>query len=784
MNKQQTPRSWTTLVAFCTLLATALVLASCGGGSTQGQMSRGATTYPISGKVAGLARDKVTLQNGVDTVDAIPKDASGNDIEFTIAALPSNAKYDIQVVAKPDGTDCKVINGVGTVHGQAVSNIVVQCFDVKSLVLVAGAKFTQASQNSTVDEATFSSIGPAAIDSLGNIFVIDKHSIRKITPTGIVTTFAGVPDLAGDVVGVGRLARFSSPQGIAVDERNWLVIADTGNSAIKMISPSGDVSVIAGGTDRNDADSAYVKVDLNNPKGLAYKYENGVGIVYIADTLNHVVRTLHLLPENGQYTTEILAGTEGVPGRETDAADRFNQPTSVAIDAAGHIIVADSFNRAIRKITSDGHVTVVAGSSTAEVTAVDGTGTAAAFQGPNGVTIDRNGMLYVTDPGCHRIRRIDQNATVRTIISTPLGCAPTDKPKEFTTPQYVAAQPDGTILVSEQGDQTLRRLTPSNLSKSGVDEIGSYAGVGNGFGFVDESRSKARFNVPQGITAGSDGTIYVADSGNSAIRMIGTDGLVTTLHSHASNTTDQLGSPAGIVVDGTGNIYVSDPVKHSIFKIDANEDMTLLTGKTESGRLSDGVLGEATFTRPKALAYADTSVLYVLDGNQNGPNSIRKIDLVLGRVTTLTINGISQFSGFALAPDRRIYVYRNGTATSLLYRLNPTAQMDTFDAELITPLTNPFDFRINALAFDDAVTAYVYGSNGIQLLNLGAGVVTTLNVVVTGSSVKNTIPGPLPALVAVRGGTVNGVPVDVTGLTVLNGRLIFSDNTSVYAVIP
>ncbi len=188
-----------------------------------------------------------------------------------------------------------------------------------------------------------------AVDGAGNVFVADtwNHTIRKITPTGVVTTLAGTAGSSGSADGTGATARFNEPFGVAVDGAGNVFVADTWNHTIRKITPTGVVTTLAGtaGFVEGSADGTGAAARFNEPYGVAV---DGAGNVFVADTDNNTIRKI---TPSGVVTT--LAGTAGSSGSTdgTGAAARFYWPEGVAVDGAGNVFVADAVNYTIRKIT-------------------------------------------------------------------------------------------------------------------------------------------------------------------------------------------------------------------------------------------------------------------------------------------------------------------------------------------------------------------------------------------------------------------------------------------------
>jgi serine/threonine protein kinase/sugar lactone lactonase YvrE len=205
-------------------------------------------------------------------------------------------------------------------------------------------------------EARFSWPSALAADSAGNIWVADRYAIRKVTPAGQVTTLAGSPGHAGSIDGTGADARFSdNEKGIAVDGGGNIYVADTLNHMIRKITPTGAVTRVAGSNHQGSADGSGTNASFAGPCGLAMDAQR---VLYVADAFNHTIRKI---TPAGVVST--LAGTAGTAGSTDGPCSRalFNQPRGIAVDSAGNIIVADAGNRSIRKITPAGVVSTLAG---------------------------------------------------------------------------------------------------------------------------------------------------------------------------------------------------------------------------------------------------------------------------------------------------------------------------------------------------------------------------------------------------------------------------------------
>ncbi|HXA48543.1 MAG TPA: NHL repeat-containing protein, partial [Burkholderiaceae bacterium] len=307
-------------------------------------------------------------------------------------------------------------------------------------------------------------------DSAGNVYVVDSGNnlIRKITPTGVVTTIAGLGSVSGYADATGSAAGFNAPDGIGTDSQGNIYVADIVNSTIRKITPAGVVSTFAGKAGvRGSADGTGSAASFNNPTGVATDVS---GNVYVADATNSTVRKI---TPAGVVTT--LAGTAGVPGIAdgTGPAAQFGSLSGVVTDAAGNVFVADQ--QTIRKITPGGVVTTLAGQQTPGISgSADGVGAAARFGGITGIATDAAGNIYVTDTQNHTIRKVTQAGVVTTLAGTAgaYGTADGTGPAAtFTYPEGITVDGKGNLYVfdsdgiSAAGDSgnRIRKITPAGV---------------------------------------------------------------------------------------------------------------------------------------------------------------------------------------------------------------------------------------------------------------------------------------------------------------------------------
>lgn len=319
---------------------------------------------------------------------------------------------------------------------------------------------------------------------------------------------AGSAGQTGGVDGVGGAARFSYPSGVAVDASGNVYVADTANSTIRKTTSLGVVSTLAGVAGQiGSVDGAGSVARFFSPRDVAVDVS---GNVYVADTANSTIRKMTSL---GVVTT--LAGSVGQAGSVdgTGSAARFSGPSGVAVDALGNVYVADSANSTIRKITSLGVVTTLAGSA-GQIGSTDGTGGAARFSAPYRLAVDAFGDVYVADFGNSTIRRLASSGVVTTLAGSAgkTGSADgTGSTARFSYPSGVAVDAMGNVYVADNANSTIRRLASSGV-------VTTLAGSAGQTGAVDGAASAARFSSPSAVAVDTSGNVYVADTANSTIR--------------------------------------------------------------------------------------------------------------------------------------------------------------------------------------------------------------------------------------------------------------------------
>ena len=374
-----------------------------------------------------------------------------NIVKFngTTGTVSAASATSLTVSVPEDAGTGKVTVQVGNQIVTSVDDFVYITNDKNTVLTVAG-NGTLGFADGNIADARFYQPTGVAVDAAGNIYVADSqnHRIRKITPGGVVSTLAG-SGTAGSGEGDGTAAQFNSPRAVAVDATGNVYVADGINNKIRKITPAGTVSTLAGSGASGFADGDGINAKFYFPKGIAL---DASGNIYVADDINHRIRKV---TPTGTVTT-IAGSTSGSDDGDGINA-KFHGPRGVALDAAGNIYVADAGNHRIRMITPSGTVSTIAG-STLGVT--EGIGTAAKFNTPSGITVDGSGNIYVADDENERIRKITTNGTVSTLAGGFLqgftdgvgGNA------QFRSPTGLAIDASGNIYVADRHNHSVRKI--------------------------------------------------------------------------------------------------------------------------------------------------------------------------------------------------------------------------------------------------------------------------------------------------------------------------------------
>jgi len=452
-----------------------------------------------------------------------------------------------------------------------------------NIATLAGST-TQGFVDGSHTAAKFRSPISVAVDASGTVYVADSgnNSIRKITPAGVVSTLAG-SGVSGFVDDTGTAARFANPNGVAVDASGTVYVADSGGNRIRKITPVGVVSTLAGSGVAGYVDDTGTAAQFNYPTGVSV---DASGTVYVADQNNQRIRKITSL---GVVTT--LAGS-GVAGYvdDTGTAAQLNYPTGVAVDASGNVYVADQSNNRIRKITSTGVVSTLAGSGTSGF--ADGTGTAAQFNTPYGVAVDALGNIFVADQYNNRIRKITSTGVVSTLAGSGThGFADgSGIDAQFYFPLGVAVDTSENVYVADATNNLIRKIIIDHISGDPTGQVGTHNVVLNA-------------NDGQGGSTNQSFTITINDVTAPTLSTLAPSNNATDI---ATNTNLILIFSENIQ-KGTGNILIKDALDNSTVQtIDVTSNVVTISGATVAVNPPSDLLGHKNYyIQIPATAFTD-----------------------------------------------------------------------------------------------------------------------------------------------------------------------------------
>ncbi len=462
------------------------------------------------------------------------------------------------------------------------------------------------------------------------------------------TTVAGTASY-GAADGTNSTARFNFPSSVAVDPSGNVYVTDTSNHTIRKLAPEGTnwvVTTIAGRAQwSGSADGSNSEARFYKPSALAVDTE---GNLYVADAGNNTIRKV--TPGGTNWVVSTVAGLAGKFGTADGIGDaaRFNGPSGIAVDPNSIVYVSDTSNNTIRMLTPMG--------TNWMVSTIGGTlGYGGGFFQPKGIVADKSGKVYVAI-GDNTIRKLTPSRDqwmVSTIIEVPLylheGLA------------GIALDLEGNLYIADNDDNTIRRATPTATNWV----VSTIAGKTGAYGSTDGTNSAARFGLgffynvgPTGVAVDATGNVYVADAYNNTIRRItpsGTNWVVSTIagqtiypgSADGTKFEARFNRPWGIAVDLNKNVYVTDTGNQTVrmlTRTGTNWAVSTIAGKAGSSGSADGTNSAARFSGPVGIAVKADGNVYLADGDNQ---TIRKLVQTGTNWVTSTIAGEAGRSGSA-----------------------------------------------------------------------------------------------------------------------------------------
>jgi uncharacterized protein (TIGR03437 family) len=508
-------------------------------------------------------------------------------------------------------------------------------------------------------ELSLSDYGAVAVDAAGNLYIADEgnNRIRKVTPGGIISTVAG--NGAAGYSGDGGLAAsgalnlsnsaYATYAGIALDAAGNLFIADTFNNRIRMVTPAGIISTVAG-------TGAYGYSGDGGPAAkAALRYPNGVtvdasGDLFIADTFNNRIREI----TPGGIISTVAGSANGYSGDGGLATSaELDSPTDVVVDTAGNLLIADSVNDRIRKVTAGGVISTFVGIGSVRFGGDGGPATSAALNYPSGAAVDTAGDLFIVDYLNNRVRKVTPGGIISTVAGNgTAGHSGDGSPAvgaELFFPISVALDSSGNLYIADSVNDRIRMVTPGGI-------ISTVAGTGTlGYSGDGGPAINAELANPVGVTVDATGNLFIADRSNNRIRKVTPGGIISTVAGGDmfGNTGDggpaisaTLNWPTGVAVDASGNLFIADSGNSRIREVTPSGVISAVAGNGTYGYSGDGGPAlDATLRLNADAAYDGIAVdasgsLFIADYFNS---RIRKV--TSGIISTVAGNGTRGFAG-------------------------------------------------------------------------------------------------------------------------------------------
>ncbi len=640
--------------------------------------------------------------------------------------------------------------------------------------LVAGnGALGSSGDNGPAKSAAMSAPVSLALDAAGNLYICDSalNRVRVVGTDGIIRNFAGtgVAGSTGDG-GAATAATLTSPSGIAFDGSGNLYIADTGDNIVRKVTPGGTISTFAGNRGKGNAGNggAAIRASLNGPVGVV---ADSSGNVYIGDTGNNWIRVVTpdgLINRYAGYDPSQSTGFGG-GGDPTLALNAvLNSPGSMAVDSSGNLYFAELGAPRVREVTTAGKIAPYAGTGTAggsgdgglavsaniavqgicldssnnlfiadgannrvrEVTVADGiintvAGNGIASYSPRGVAVYL-GVLYFADTSANRVRSFNPSTgQISVVVGTGSAGSAGDTgaavSAQLRSPLGIAFDLVGDLYIADTGNNRVRLVTASTGIITTVAGNDTASTTGDGGLAVN-----ATLNQPAAVAVDASGDVFIAERSGQVVREIATNGVINTVAGTGTNGSpntetgvalmQNLSLPQGLTFDAGGGLLIADSGNNRIRRWTKDGNIATVAGSSVFGNSGDG--GPATsagLRGPSDVTVDSTGNLYIADTNNN---TIRRVD-TNGTISTIGGNGTAGFNGdgspaiayefsgpTALVPGASCNLYISDTANSKIRQLWPAANY--------TVTSNPAGLQVTIdgqAATSPAVVSLLPGTN-------------------------------------------------------------------------
>ncbi|MEK7830647.1 MAG: hypothetical protein AAB401_06140, partial [Acidobacteriota bacterium] len=617
-----------------------------------------------------------------------------------------------------------------------------------------------------------------ALDSAGNVYIVERGNarIRKVTVVN-----DSISTLAGGSAGFSpdgsstTLARLNQPTGIALDAAGNVYFSDRDNFRVRRIvsaaggdtagptvaisspAPAGTftatinpialagtatdpstVTVVRWSNDRGGSGTATGTSSWSIPLVSLLPGVNNLTIT-AWDSAGNAGSAVLMVNYQAPQVVTTIAGT----GRGADSGDdgpgnaaAIWQPLGLAVDAMGNVIFSDLVNRRVRKISPAGVISAFAGTGEAGSGGDGGQAKNATFNFPTGIAIDAAGNVFIADQGTHKVRKVAPDGVITTVAGAATffggysGDGGLAKDAELNSPQALAVDKDGNLLIVDQNNNRIRKVTVAD------GKITTVAGTGLiGFSGDGGLATQADLAFPTGVAVDGAGNIYIADSINHRIRRIAAaDQKISTIAGtgipgfggdEGPAVNARLNFPAFLTVDAAGDVYFSDRSNNRIRKITVNTGViTTVAGTGVTGFNGDGLSpGGTNLTFPTGVAVDSSGALFIADLSVNRVRRTRPAD-GLRTVTTVSSASFSQTAG--VAPEEIVSGFGPGLASSVVVASSlplPTALggttvkvRDNLNVERLAPLffvsSDQVNYQIPSGTANGLATVTVTNSSG------------------------------------------------------------------------
>ena len=577
------------------------------------------------------------------------------------------------------------------------------------LVLFLGCVFPRAealAKSLSATKTEISLVDGIAVDKKGNVYIAmrDNNIISRIDLKGNMTTYVGTGSsgFSGDG-GKATEARLNVPAGLAFDKSGNLYIADRNNNRIRKVDARGIITTIAGtGTAGFSGDGGpATQAQLHLPSGVAL---DGKGNIFLSDRSNNRIR---VIDSSGKIRTYAGSGKDGFRGDNGSALKAsIDSPFGIALDRKGNLYIADRRNNRVRKVNAQGIITTVAGDGGYFMMGDNGPAYRASIAGPTGVVVDDQGTLYIADRENNRIRAVDSQGMISTVVGTGQqdynGDSEVARDTNLHLPFGVALNPDGKLLVIDRSNYRIRSI---DLKRGTVKTI---AGNGNKMFAGDGGPATgATLSFPHGIAVDKNDNVLISDKGNYRIRKISPEGIIHTIAGNGirGNVGDGMTAMEASIYGATSlklnnkeEMYILSPsgFVSLIRKIDENEIMRKqldtvnpeylksIANSKYKGKVQTGEL--AIITTFSDIAFDHKGNMFISDRLNH---QIRKVDSK-GNISTIAGTGESSHYGdggpaieaafrdpSALATDKEGNLYIGDSANNMIRKIDTKGIIST-----------------------------------------------------------------------------------------------------------